>query len=92
MKIPAPVAEFGDRVEVRNYRRRDNSWELGTVTMAKFVPGYTAKRHPDIGGEYRVESRWIYGVRIDPRPARTSVSRVIDYDLTVREDAIRRIA
>lgn len=48
--IPDPIAEFDDKVEVRNYRR-NNAWESGVLVEAE----YSCKRSPHFKWRYRVQ-------------------------------------
>lgn len=40
--IPVPVAEFGERVLVYNYRKRSHQWETGVVTSLWYSRRYGA--------------------------------------------------
>lgn len=53
MNIPDPRAQYGERVSVLNYRKRDTTWELGEVCGLEYVNPF--------GGGFR----WRYTVRLD---------------------------
>ena len=54
IKIPAPKANFGDRVWIHNYRRKSGVfWEIGVIESLEYKYSF--------GGEFK----WVYGVRLD---------------------------
>jgi hypothetical protein len=88
IKIFAPIAEEGDRVEVLNTRRKPAEWEPGEVLTAPAYYGH-GRRH--YGETRRRRGYWTYVVRLDRRSAsRRNPEDGRPIDLHVGDDKIRR--
>ncbi len=91
MRIPAPVALVGERVEVRNRRLRAQSWELGEVRTLSWIPPQPSRRAdgtPDV-----IPGYWRYDVRLERRRRTDGFALKIPLTVTVSiQDWIRRVA
>lgn len=92
MKIPAPIATVGERVEVRNYRRRSNTWETGELVYLAWSPPRTLELLD--GKTQTYPGWWTYDVEIH-RPRLGGFAKLVRYQLRVSDGGtlpmIRRI-